>query len=563
LHRRLKYFAGALIGSQSLDLLLESENGERLRSYTRPLAADEMPEAIWNAIVTMLSEFPLDKIHIAIGVDSAMTSQSRRLMLQSAPRFCSLEFTSDIHMIILGAHGGEPGLVLNLGTHVTAQCFDAERHSHRKGGWGFPFDAGTAGWLGWQALAQTLSLLDGRLPSDFSDSMLHQALLDQCGPSPEKIRDWLHTVQKVDYDRLGILVLDYADQQDPAALRLLQKAAEEIGQLILSFDRDQSLPLSLSGPLAIRLKPYLPQWLQNWAMDPKLSPLNGAVLMARRPDLHEICILPQTSWKVQSASKLKTSMDALRPDSGLTTPLYIQLKNKFAQAIQNGLWSPGHALPSERYLSEALDVSRITIRKTLELLLEDGLIERQHGAGTFVKQRIEQPISVLTGFSDEMKARGIHPETRVLESFIRTATAEEALTLSLKPGQQVAFLKRLRLAEGKPVAVEYSVLPRHIVPNPQVITGSLYSYLKLQKQMPVRALQHLRANIVSSAERDLLQASDDTAVLYITRVGYLADGTPVEFTHSYYRGDSYDFIAELQTEKPLEAVSQLRGRSPL
>jgi GntR family transcriptional regulator len=179
-----------------------------------------------------------------------------------------------------------------------------------------------------------------------------------------------------------------------------------------------------------------------------------------------------------------------------------------------------------------------------------------------VKQRIEQPISVLTGFSDEMKARGIQPETRVLESFIRTATAEEALTLSLKPGQQVAFLKRLRLADGKPVAVEYSVLPRHILPNPYVITGSLYSYLKMQKKMPVRALQHLRANIVSSSERDLLQASDDTAVLYITRVGYLGDGTPVEFTHSYYRGDSYDFIAELQTEKASELPPQ-RGRSPL
>ncbi len=284
--------------------------------------------------------------------------------------------------------------------------------------------------------------------------------------------------------------------------------------------------------------------------------------MARQPDLHEICILPQTSWKVQSTSKLKTSIDALRPDHDATTPLYIQLKNKFAQAIQNGLWSPGHALPSERYLSEALDVSRITIRKTLDLLLEEGLIERQHGAGTFVKQRIEQPISVLTGFSDEMKARGIEPETRVLESFIRTATAEEALTLSLKPGQQVAFLKRLRLADGKPVAVEYSVLPIQVLPNPFVITGSLYSYLKMQKKMPVRALQHLRANIVSSTERDLLQANDDTAVLYITRVGYLADGTPVEFTHSYYRGDSYDFIAELQTDKNPESTPQKQGRAP-
>ncbi|MDQ3235650.1 MAG: UTRA domain-containing protein [Pseudobdellovibrionaceae bacterium] len=563
MHRRSKYYAGAILDSQSLELLLESDPGEPLGSWSFALTADADPLVIWSHIQDALREWPLDQVHLALGLNAERTSQFRRLLLESAPGLCSLEVASDMHMILLGAHEGEPGLVLSLNAKVMAQCLDAERHSHRKGGWGFPFDVGGTSWLGSQALAQTLLLLDGRLSPDFSDSMLHQALLDQCGPSPEKIRDWLHVAKAEDYERLGFLVLDHAEHKDQAALRLMQKAGDEIGQLILSFDKEQSLPLSLVGGPAARMKPYLPQWLQNWAIEPQASALHGAVLMARRPDLHEICIVPQMSWKVQSASKLKTSIDALRPDPDATTPLYIQLKNKFAQAIQNGHWCPGHALPSERYLSEALDVSRITIRKTLELLLDEGLIERQQGAGTFVKQRIEQPISVLTGFSDEMKARGIVAETRVLESFIRTATAEEALTLSLKPGQQVAFLKRLRLADGKPVAVEYSVLPRHIVPNPYVITGSLYAYLKMQKQMPVRALQHLRANIVSSTERDLLQATDDTAVLYITRVGYLADGTPVEFTHSYYRGDSYDFIAELQTEKNAEAVPQQRGRAPL
>ncbi|WP_218110338.1 UTRA domain-containing protein [Oligoflexus tunisiensis] len=563
MHRRPKCFAGAIISSQSLDLLVESEAGERLISCSLPPVPQDDPAALWNGLTASLGDLPLHQVHLALGLDTAKTSQFRRQLIENAPRFCSLEVASDIHMILLGAHGGEPGLVLGLGSKVLAQCFDAERHSHRKGGWGFPFDIGSTGWLGWQALSQTLSLLDGRLSTEFSDAMLHQALLDQCGPSPEKIRDWLLAVQAADYERLGYLVLDHADQNDPAALGLMQKAADEIGQLIRSFDKDQSLPLSLFGSAAERMKPYLPPWLQKWAGPARRTALDGAVLMARQPDLHEICIVPQMSWKVQSTSKLKNSIDALRPDPDATTPLYIQLKNKFAQAIQNGLWSPGHALPSERYLSEALDVSRITIRKTLELLLEEGLIERQQGAGTFVKQRIEQPISVLTGFSDEMKARGIQPETRVLESFIRTATAEEALTLSLKPGQQVAFLKRLRLADGKPVAVEYSVLPRHVLPNPYVMTGSLYAYLKMQKLMPVRALQHLRANIVSSTERDLLQANDDTAVLYITRVGYLADGTPVEFTHSYYRGDSYDFIAELQTDKNVEATPQHRGRAPL
>lgn len=562
--RRSQFYAGIIFRNQQIELRLESDAGDVLGERKLSLPTEPLESKIfWALICGVLEELivprstgglPLEKIHVALGFDLRHPSQYRKSLLAESPGFCSLESASNFHMTLLGAHAGEPGLLLSINSRVVAQSFDASRLSHRMGGWGFPFDVGGTAWLGWMALSQSLALLDGRNTDDFSDSLLHQSVLDFCGSNPEKIREWLDQADTSAYEALSKMVIEFAHKQDTAASRLVLHAVEEIGKLLLALDKDQVLPLSLCGDQAPEIKPFLPDWLKKWVVEPKGPATQGAILLAREPDLREICTEPQLSWKVQSASKLRSSVDALRPDLNSSTPLYIQLKNRFVQAIQNGLWCPGNALPSERYLSEALEVSRITIRKTLELLLEEGFIERQQGAGTFVKQRIEQPISILTGFSEEMRARGLVPSTQVLERFVRPASPEESLILNLKPGQKVSFLKRLRLADNRPIAVEYTVLPHQVLPNPQMMKESLYSYLKEQRCMPVRALQHLRANIVSSTERDLLEATDDTPVLYITRIGYLAGGKPIEYTRSYYRGDRYDFIAELQTDSPADSA---------
>jgi GntR family transcriptional regulator len=245
----------------------------------------------------------------------------------------------------------------------------------------------------------------------------------------------------------------------------------------------------------------------------------------------------------------------LRPDPDDSAPLYLQLAKRLAEAIRNGRWSPGDALPSERQMCEILSVSRVTLRKALDTLAADGLVEARHGSGTFVADRVHQAMSVLTSFSDDMQSRGRAPSSHWLKHGFFPATPEEAMALGLAPGEPIFRLHRLRLADDEPMAIEIAVLSRTDVPDPDAIGASLYAYLAARGREPVRALEHLRATILRGEEASVLSMPDNSAALYITRIGYLSDGKVVEFTRSYYRGDRYDFVAELhrQTETPRPA----------
>ncbi|ALL63179.1 putative transcriptional regulator of N-Acetylglucosamine utilization, GntR family [Paraburkholderia caribensis MBA4] len=243
---------------------------------------------------------------------------------------------------------------------------------------------------------------------------------------------------------------------------------------------------------------------------------------------------------------MENRWSALTPDAHNVTPLYLQLARNLATAIHCGVWSAGEALPSERSLSDAIGVSRITARKAIALLVEQGLIRRARGAGSFITPRVEDPLSRLTGFTKKMEQRGFRPDSIWLERELRSATRDEIVHLGLSPGASVASLRRLRRADGIVMAVEHSSLPVSIVSDPQAIGGSLYSYLE-QRGMPVvRALQHFRAVNASSEIAALMDIEQGCALLLITRVGYSADQRAIELTDTYCRDDYYDFVAELR-----------------
>ena len=564
--RKPCYFLGGILTHVGLQLRLQDQCGTILSHRNSDIISiHSSVEAIWSHLEDALNEMlrdvsteaPINLVSLALGLEGLVSNQMRRRLTESAPEFYSLELASQVHMAIIGTTSGESGIGIHLGQTLFAQSFDENHHSTRIGGWGFPFDVASSPWLGQQALNQLLKLIDGLPTQTNSDSFLYQAIFDYCGGSKESVTEWLRKNERNRYGELGELVIDFANKKDVEALRLIEAGIQGIIGYVEKLDRQRELPIVLTGTIAPLLQPFFPEWLRQLVHSDSTASLKGAIAVAQEKSYREVCVEPQISWEVQSSTRLQEKMLSLKPDEDSSTPLYIQIKNKFTLAIRNGLWGPGNSLPSERILAEALGVSRITVRKTIELLLTDGLVERHQGAGTFVKERVEQPISILKGFSDEMRARGFKPDTQILESFVRAASPEEAITLSLKPGDEVTYLKRLRLANGKPIAVEYSVLPKKVLPNPFSVKKSLYSTLKSRNCMPVRALQHLRANIVSGTERDLLEATDETPVLYITRIGYLDDGKPIELTHSYYRGDRYDFIAELQNGEN-QAVKQIR-----
>jgi GntR family transcriptional regulator len=232
-----------------------------------------------------------------------------------------------------------------------------------------------------------------------------------------------------------------------------------------------------------------------------------------------------------------------------SSPLYLQLARMLAQRIREGHYQVHQALPSERMLAESLNVSRVTARSAIDQLVEQGLIIRRRGSGNYIAPKLEQPLSQLTSFSEELRRRGHTPSSRWLQRQVAVASTDEQLALGLSPGAQVARLERLRLADDVIMAYELSVLPQSVVPNPMAVTESLYDYLDLRQLAPVRALQHIRALNADARLAGQLGISERQAVLFITRIGYLESGQVVELTHSYCRSDYYDFVAEMRRER--------------
>lgn len=231
-----------------------------------------------------------------------------------------------------------------------------------------------------------------------------------------------------------------------------------------------------------------------------------------------------------------------------SSPLYRQLARRIEAAIREGQYQVDQALPSERVLSESLGVSRVTARKAIDQLVDQGLILRRQGSGNYIAPRFEQPLSRLTSFSEELSRRGYKPTSRWLKRATTLPSPEEQLSLGIGPTTKVARLERLRLADDVVMAYELSVLPASVVSQPAKVDGSLYKYLESVDQVPVRALQHIRAlNAPDKLARQLGIATGQ-AVLFITRVGYNAEGSAVELTHSYCRNDYYDFVAEMRRE---------------
>lgn len=228
-------------------------------------------------------------------------------------------------------------------------------------------------------------------------------------------------------------------------------------------------------------------------------------------------------------------------------PLYQQLQRALKVAIDQHILSPDDALPAERDLAADFEVSRITVRKALDGLVAEGLLVRRQGSGNFVSARVEKNFAMLTSFSEDMRARGRSPRSVWLKRSSGTVNPEEALALRLSPGTPVHRFQRLRLADEAPMAIEYATIVASALPSLEAVDQSLYEALEQNGQRPVRALQRLRAVLLTADQAELLKARAGDAGLLVERLGSLRDGRAVEFSQSYYRGDIYDFVAELST----------------
>lgn len=205
---------------------------------------------------------------------------------------------------------------------------------------------------------------------------------------------------------------------------------------------------------------------------------------------------------------------------------------------------PGEALPSERDLAQRFGVARMTVRQAMDRLVRTGQISRVQGAGSFrAQRRFEQPL-LLTSFTEDMRARGLRPDSRVLSQSLQPAPPGVARRLNLEPSARVVRIDRLRLADEEPMAVERAFLVAARVPGlaDRDLTGeSLYTLLRTVYGVEVKlAEQTVHATLCVGDDAELLGVTEGAPALHLERTSSDEQGRLIEHVRSTYRGDRYE-----------------------
>jgi len=238
------------------------------------------------------------------------------------------------------------------------------------------------------------------------------------------------------------------------------------------------------------------------------------------------------------------SIERIELDRSAPTPLYLQLQSRLRSMIRLGDLPGGVALPSERVLCERLALSRMTVRRAVRALVEEGLLERRHGSGTYVRpERVRQAIDRVLGFADEMRLLGKEAGSRLVEFSRTPAPSQVARALRIAEGTEVSRVVRLREADGRPLALQTAFLPPRFEPftvEQLLANGSLYAtFAAVYGVSPSTANQTVTARLPSQMEARLLQIDVSSPVLATERTTVDADGRVIEHVCSAYRGDAY------------------------
>lgn len=223
--------------------------------------------------------------------------------------------------------------------------------------------------------------------------------------------------------------------------------------------------------------------------------------------------------------------------------VHAQIEDWLAGEIAVGALVPGDRLPAEQELAAWFGVSRMTLRHALGELARRGLVTKTVGrrGGTFVAAaKIEQDLTTLAGFSEQLRRSGMVAGAEVLSAASQPASPAAAAVLALAQGEPVIAVRRLRLADGHPVAIEHSQFPAARFPGllDCGLTGSLYELMDSKYELrPGRARESLEAVTAGSQEAAELGVAAGTPLMLVERVAYGRDGTPLEFARDLFRGD--------------------------
>ncbi len=226
------------------------------------------------------------------------------------------------------------------------------------------------------------------------------------------------------------------------------------------------------------------------------------------------------------------------------TPLYMKVVNALTQAIEKQMLVSGEFLPTERELSTQLGVSRITVRKSLEVLSERGIVTRSQGLGTMVSQTLEYSGKGAPGFSEQIVAKGKKPNTVWIKKETVTCSDEISQQLHIPKTQSVFLLKRIRFVDESPVSIEESYVPLNLISDPDNIQVSLYDYFNRNGIFPNRTKSRVSTKMPTPEVQEKLQIDDKTPILLIEQTAFNEAGIAIEYSINTCRGDLYVFVSE-------------------
>lgn len=237
----------------------------------------------------------------------------------------------------------------------------------------------------------------------------------------------------------------------------------------------------------------------------------------------------------------------LKPvDSLSSIPLYLQIYADLHGIIRSGRFNPGDMLPPEIDLAQAYGVGRQTIREAIARLVDDHLLERFAGRGTFIKAHQDRAKFYLDrSFTQQIAEMGMVAGSEVLNMYSGVVDENSPRPLLSKPGSPCLHLTRLRLGDGEPIGVQYTVILTELCPNLEKFdfnVSSLYHVLSTEYRLQMIEISHV-VTAVSASDLfvGLLRTPVGAPLLLVKTVAFLESGDPIEATTSYYRADRYEF----------------------
>ncbi|KAJ49515.1 GntR family transcriptional regulator [Clostridium tetanomorphum] len=233
-------------------------------------------------------------------------------------------------------------------------------------------------------------------------------------------------------------------------------------------------------------------------------------------------------------------------------PLHYQIKEILQEMIENEELKPGEVIPTERELCEIQGVSRMTVNKAIMSLVNEGLLYREQGKGTFVcKPKRKQQISELKGFTEEMKEKGLKTDTEILSFQVKEGTKQIRSILCMPNNEnKIIEINRLRKSEGEPVAIEIVWIPYNLFSDvtKETIAGkSLYSIFREKYgYYPMKARQTIEPIMLNEYEAELLDQNEGALALMFRRTTYMENEVPIEYTKAIYRSDIYKYEITLK-----------------